>query len=785
MKTDYAALRKYIRAANYISAAQIYLWDNVLLQKPLAAAHIKPRLLGHWGTCPGINFVYAHLCRIVKERGVSMQFILGPGHGFPALQANLYLEGTLGKFYPEATHTEEGLRYLASQFSFPYGFPSHSSPATPGVILEGGELGYALSTAYGAAMDSPRRIVACLIGDGEAETGPTAAAWHLHRFVPPQGNGIVFPILHLNGYKISGPTIFGRMKKKELMALFTGYGYKPLYVEIDESVAAESDEPHRTLAHVLDAAMEEIAAASSGVGGAKRRNAWRPPMLILRTPKGWTGIQELRGEKIEGNFLSHQVVAPNAREDDEERAALEAWLCSYRFSELFDPRTGFDADIRALVPKAGSRMGEVLPDVAAPQLSLPAADEFAEDAAVPGTIGSSSMRRAGLFLKRVFEQNKDARNFRLFSPDETYSNKLDAVFGETKRAFSMRQEPWDKDMAEDGRVIEILSEHSLQGMFQGYTLTGRYGLFASYEAFIPIVTSMVDQYLKFLKGAAEVPWRTPLPPLTYILTSSGWRQEHNGFSHQNPGFIGSMLQKPGCFVKVYFPPDGNSMLAVLRACLASKHVVNVIVAGKTQEPRWLTPKLEAKELQQGLMTWDFASDDRPDIVFAAAGDYLTKEALAAVSLLRRDAPEVRVRFVNILELSALGFGSESCRSPLPLSDYFTDDKPVIVNFHGYPQTLRQLLPDGCSGRFSIHGYIENGSTTTPFDMHVRNETSRFHLASEAAALMVQSGVIGAEKGKHIAEAYANALSRHGDYIRKHGVDMPEITEWTWTNRFSS
>lgn len=770
------AIRKYVRATNYLSVAQIYLQDNFLLSRKLRPKDIKPRLLGHWGTCPGINFIYAHLNRLIIQHDIEALFVLGPGHGFPALQANLFAEGTLGAYYPKATQDENGVAYVAKEFSWPYGFPSHSSPSAPGVIVEGGELGYALSTAYGAALDNPDLLVACVIGDGEAETAATATAWHLHRFIHPAKNGAVLPILHLNGYKISGPTIFGRMSDDELTALFLGYGYEPHIVQ--------GDTVYEAMSEALDASYKSIRRIKE-VAQSQASTGFRPPMIILRTPKGWTGIKELHGKKIEGNHLSHQVVGVHAKTDPEEFSMLEAWLASYRFEELFDAKRGFTKDIMSLIPKRELRMGDnwrVFGGAKAVKpLLLPPAEQFSEDADVPGTIGSSSMRRSGLYLNEVFRLNKEQNNFRLFSPDETYSNKLDGVFETTARASAMPVEAWDKDLSPDGRVMEMLSEHSLQGMFQGYLLTGRHGIFASYEAFIQVVGSMADQYLKFLKGASEVEWRGFVPSLNYILTSSGWRQEHNGFSHQNPGFISDLLQKPGCFVKVYFPPDGNSTLAVLRHVLTSRNLINIIVAGKTQESRWLSPELAEQELKRGLMVWDFASEENPDIVFAGVGDYLTKEALAALSIVKREAPSVRVRFVNILELSTLGVGDSVCLSPVDFDTYFTADKPVLFNFHGYPSTLRHMLfAYSCNDRFSVHGYIENGSTTTPFDMQVRNETSRFHLAIEAFAVLSKRGVLDQALAKKLINTYQGKLSAHTEYIRANGVDTEEIEQWQFT-----
>ncbi len=760
------SIKKYVRATNYLAATQVYLKDNFLLKRKLSFDDIKPRLLGHWGTCPGINFIYANLNYLIKKHRADILFIMGPGHGFAALQANLFLEGTLEKYYPQAARDEKGVGYVIKNFCWPYGFPSHSNPGAPGVILEGGELGYALSTAYGAVLDNPDLIAACVIGDGEAETGPLATAWHLNKLISPAGNGAVLPILHLNGYKISGPTIFGRMTNHELKALFTGYGYEPIFVEgnnVDSKMVDALEKSYQVI----------------------RERSGRFPMIILKTPKGWTGIKKLGDVKMEGNYASHQVPAPNAKTDKIELKAVEKWLRSYKFEELFfagdesasggSVQSGFIDEIKELISENDLRMGENKHTFGKDMKSLvlPPAEQFSEDAAPPGAAGSSSMRRIGAYLNEVFKLNKENKNLRLFSPDETYSNKLDAVFETTARAFAMPQKEWDKDLAPDGRVMEILSEHSLQGMAQGYALTGRHAVFASYEAFIQVVASMADQYAKFIKTAKEFSWRGDIPSFNYILTSSGWRQEHNGFSHQNPGFISDRLQKPGDFVRVFFPPDGNSALVVLKECLASKNKINIIVAGKTLEPRWLTPELAAEELNNGMMIWDFASEENPHIVFAAAGDYLTKEALAAIGIVKSETPEIKVRFVNVMELSVLGKSADFAK-------YFTADKPVIFNFHGYPQTLKQFLFDyEKNENFCVHGYIENGSTTTPFDMQVRNETSRYHLAIDAFDKLAKRGFLEIGKAENLIKKYKQKLNEHREYIKINGIDPEEIENWKW------
>lgn len=773
---ELTSVKQYIRAADYLTAAQIFLQDNFLLERELTFDDIKPRLLGHWGSGPGVNYLYAHLNLLVKRHNQDMMFVLGPGHAFPSLQANLFLEGTLSKYYPEVPQTYDGIGTMCRQFSWPYGFPSHSNPGTPGVILEGGELGYCLSTSYGAVLDNPDLMITCLVGDGEAETGPAAGSWHLNKLLNPKRDGVVLPVLHLNGYKISAPTVFGRMSNYELMALFSGYGYHPIIVD-----ATTSEDPHKEMAEALERAyqlIQEVRTAQDGT-------AQHLPMIVMRTLKGWTGVKELDGQKIEGNCLSHQVVLTEAKTNPEQLRLLSDWLKSYNIQELINHETGLKEFVADIVPPAEKRIGDT-PHARGGNfkpLVLPPADQFAEDAEKPGTMGSSSMRRAGEYLREVFKLNKDNKNFRFMSPDETYSNKLDAVFEETSRVWMWPIASWDKDLSKEGRVMEMLSEHNLQGLTQGYVITGRHAMFASYEAFVQIVSSMMDQYAKFLKHAKTVEWRGTFPSLNYILTSSGWRQDHNGFSHQNPGFIDDVLRRQGDFVNVYFPPDGNTTLAVMEEMLGSQQRINVIVAGKTQEPRWLTPELAKKQLNNGIMTWDFASDDDPNVVLVGIGDYPTKEVMAAIDIIKTEKPEARIRCVNVSTLTSCGLGHAGvCVPPNAFFEQFTHDKPVICNFHGYPETIKSILFEYVENpkRFDVRGYIESGSTTTPFDMHVRNKTSRYHLAIAAFERLSEQGVLPAEQAQELVAKYQKKIDDNTDYIKKNGIDMPEIDAWQWT-----
>lgn len=784
MQNDVEKIRKYIRAANYLTVTQIYLQDNYFLERPLQASDIKPKLFGHWGTCPGINFVYGHANYLMKKHQQSAIFVLGPGHGMPGLQANLFLEGTLGKYYPDATLDEKGIGYISKMFAWPHGFSSHCSPETPGLILEGGELGYSLSSAYGAVLDNPDLLAVCLIGDGEAETGALAASWHINKLIDPAVNGAVLPILHLNGLKISGPTIFGRMSDEELQKLFEGYGYEVFFADTDDEKMMET----------MEKCYQKIKEIQKGAKEAKETEGTkipRWPMIILKTQKGWTTVRELRGQRIEGTINSHQVVMPNVKNDNEELNALETWLKSYHFEELFDKEKGFAEDVLDVVPDKGLEMGDnpAMFGKHFKPLVLPDAKKLAKNVGannhLPETIGqlqSNAMRMAGAYMKEVFDLNKDTKNFRLFSPDETYSNRVDDVFASTARAWAWPITASDKDIARDGRVMEMLSEHNMHGLAQGYVLTGRHGVFTTYEAFAQIFSSMAHMYQKFLKYVRRMDWREDIGSLNYLLTSVCWRQEHNGYSHQNPSFISGMLEKHNDFVKVYFPADDNSMLAVMEEALGSKNQMNIITAGKTPEPRWLTYEQAKESLKDGLMTWNFVSDDNPHIIFAGIGDYMTKEAMAAIELLKKEAPEIRIRFVNVVRLQAAHEKEEISQIP-NAEKYFTLDKPVIINFHGYPEAMKAILFNVKNPqRFSVHGYREWGGTTTPFDMLIRNETDRYHLAIDALQTMTKEGIIDKEKAEGIIANYRKALAEHNEYIRRVGADPKEIEQWQWSGK---
>lgn len=757
-------LDQFIRATNYLSVAQIFLQDNFLLERPLIPADIKPRLLGHWGTCPGINVIYAHLNLLIKQKAINQAiFVLGPGHGFPALQANLFLEQALEQVDHQATLTPQGIAYIAKNFSWPYGFASHANPEAPGVISEGGELGYSLSTAFGAVLDQPELVTFCLIGDGEAETAALAGAWQLNKLLNPQTDGTVLPILHLNGYKISGPTLFGRMSDKELIDYFSGLRYEPLIVDYNGEQADEL--LHQTLSKAYD----KITAIKTGVADDQRF-----PVVIFRSDKGLTGPVELLGKKIAGNHASHQVVLGKAKTDADELALLEKWLRSYRFEELFDQQ-GFGAFKNTILPSTRRRMGNNQLAIGAGRtaLQLPDSSVLAVDTAHHDK--SFSMNKAGEYLREIFRLNADQRNFRLFSPDETTSNRLQAVFEVTKRAWNLPIKLWDDFYAPDGRVMEILSEQGLQGLYQGYNLTGRYGAMTSYEAFMPIAGSMVDQYAKFLKQAEWAEFRHHLAPMVYLLTSVGWRQDHNGFSHQNPGFIANLLNHQAGS-SVFFPSDQNAMLAVLDKIYSSTNTINAVVAGKQEQKLWRNLNQAQADVASGAAIWSELSDDDPDVVLVAAGDYVLNEAVRARELIKQELPDVRVRFVYVSSLTCGAIGHHDHQlDQAEFEQIFTADRPIIFNFHGYPETIKAILFNYLTtNRASIHGYREQGSTTTPFDMMVRNQTSRWHLLMATVEAFAKTGQLSADKRDQIFAKYHQKITEHVDYIKQHGVDSPEI-----------
>jgi xylulose-5-phosphate/fructose-6-phosphate phosphoketolase len=773
-------LDAYWRAANYLSVGQIYLLDNPLLREPLGAEQIKPRLLGHFGTTPGLNFVYAHLNRAIRARDLSAIFITGPGHGGPGLVACSYLEGTYSELYPNIAENEDGLRALFRQFSFPGGIPSHVAPETPGSIHEGGELGYSLAHAFGAAFDNPDLLVACVVGDGEAETGPLATSWHSNKFLNPKTDGAVLPILHLNGYKIANPTVLARIPERELVALFEGYGWRPLIVEggLDEPPA----DVHRRFAAVLDEALDEIRSLQDDGRSSQTSERPRWPMLILRTPKGWTGPREVDGLQVEGTWRSHQVPVLAAREDAGHREILEQWLRSYRPEELFDEAGRLVAELRALAPEGERRMsanpaangGILLHD-----LVLPDFRAYAVQVEQPGRTSTEPTRALGRFLRDVIVRNP--RNFRLFGPDETASNRLGDVFEVTARAWDAGREPTDEQLAPDGRVMEVLSEHLCQGWLEGYLLTGRHGLFNCYEAFIHIVDSMFNQHAKWLKVTRSIPWRRPIASLNYLLSSHVWRQDHNGFSHQDPGFIDHVVNKKAEVIRVYLPPDANTLLSVADHCLRSRNYVNVIVAGKQPALNYLSIGDAVVHCTRGAGLWEWASSDdggEPDVVMACCGDIPTLETLAAVAMLREHLPDLRVRVVNVVDLMRLQPETEH---PHGMSDsefdsLFTHSRPVVFAYHGYPWLIHRLTYRRTNhDNLHVRGYKEEGTTTTPFDMVMLNDLDRFHLVID-----VIDRVPGlADRAAHLRQQMAERRLAARAYTREHGDDDPAIRDWTW------
>jgi len=773
---DLQRIDAYWRAANYLSVGQIYLLANPLLRGPLRPEHVKPRLLGHWGTTPGLNFIYAHLNRVIKARDLDAIWIVGPGHGGPAAVANAYLEGTYSEVYPNVARNEAGLQALFRQFSFPGGVGSHVTPETPGSIHEGGELGYALSHAFGAAFDDPDLVVFCVVGDGEAETGPLATSWHSNKFLSPRTDGAVVPILHLNGYKIANPTILARIPDEELIGLFQGYGYEPFIVEGDDPPIV-----HQQMASVLDEVCDRIVAIQRAAReeGDETRPRW--PMIILRTPKGWTGPKEVDGLPAEGSFRSHQVPFADVRDNPSHLALLDDWLRSYRADELFDEHGALLPELAALPPRGNRRLsanpvangGLLLRD-----LALPDFRDYAVDVPAPATTTAEATKVLGAFLRDIIRGNPTT--FRIFGPDETASNRLGPVFEATDRAWAAEILPTDDHLAPTGRVVEVLSEHNCQGWLEGYLLTGRHGLFNCYEAFIHIIDSMFNQHAKWLKMTSEIPWRRPIASLNYLLTSHVWRQDHNGFSHQDPGFIDHVVNKKAEVIRVYLPPDANTLLSVADHCLRSRHYVNVIVAGKQPALNYLSMDEAVLHCTRGIGIWEWASNDagEPDVVLACCGDVPTLETLAAVDILRQHLPDLKVRVVNVVDLMRLQPDTEH---PHGLSDrefdaLFTADRPIVFAYHGYPWLIHRLAYRRTNhGNLHVRGYKEEGTVTTPFDMVVRNDLDRFHLVMDVIDRVPALG----SRAASLRQAMADRRVQARAYAREHGEDPPEITSWTW------
>jgi xylulose-5-phosphate/fructose-6-phosphate phosphoketolase len=766
----------YWRAANYLSVGQIYLYDNPLLKRPLQRGHIKPRLLGHWGTTPGLNLIYVHLNRVIKEQDLNVIYVTGPGHGGPGLVANTYLEGTYSEIYPNVSQDEDGMKKLFKQFSFPGGIPSHVAPETPGSIHEGGELGYALSHAFGAAFDNPGLLVVCVVGDGEAETGPLATSWHSNKFLHPVRDGTVLPILHLNGYKIAGPTVLARLPREELQSLLRGYGYKPWFVEGDVPT-----EVHQLMAATLDSVIAEIKSIQrdARTKGFRQRPAW--PMIVLRTPKGWTGPKVVDGKMIEGTFRAHQVPIGDMDKPAHIRI-LERWMKSYKPAELFDGTGRLRPELADLAPRGTRRMGanpHANGGILLRDLKMPDFRDYAVALPKPGAVVAEATSIQGGFIRDVMKLNPE--NFRVFSPDETASNRWSALFEVTNRCSTAEILPTDENVAPDGRVMEMLSEHQCEGWLEGYLLTGRHGFFSCYEAFIHIVDSMFNQHAKWLKVTRHIPWRRPIASLNYLLSSLVWRQDHNGFSHQDPGFIDHVVNKKAEVIRIYLPPDANTLLSVTDHCLRSRHYVNVIVSGKQPELQWLDMDAAIKHCTAGLGIWEWASNDKgcePDIVMACAGDVPTLETLAAVQILREHFPALKVRVINVVDLMTLQPPGEH---PHALSDkdfeaLFTRDKPVIFAFHGYPWLIHRLTYRRTNhGNLHVRGYKEEGTTTTPFDMVVLNDLDRFHLVGDVIDRVPNLGARAAYAKQFIRDK----LMDHKNYIQQHGEDLPEVRNWKW------
>jgi len=773
-------LDAYWRAANYLSVGQIYLRDNPLLRVPLRVEHVKPRLLGHWGTTPGLNFIYAHLNRIIREYDLDAIFIAGPGHGGPGVVANSYLEGSYSEVYPEVSRDARGLKRLFTQFSYPGGIPSHASPETPGSIHEGGELGYSLLHAYGAVFDNPELVACCVVGDGEAETGALAASWHSNKFLNPARDGAVLPILHLNGYKIAGPTVLARIPEDELASLLRGYGHEPCFVSGDDPMTM-----HQLMASALDVAVADIRRIQSEARANPQSERGRWPVIVLRSPKGWTGPKEVDGKPTEGSFRSHQVPLAGIKSNPDHLRMLEEWMRSYRPDELFDEKGALISELAELPPRGERRMsanphangGRLLRDLVMPDFR-----DYALDVPSPGAVDGEATRTLGGMLRDVMKLNAHSRNFRVVGPDETTSNRLDALFEVTDRVSTAAIASTDDHVSRDGRVMEVLSEHMCQGWLEGYLLTGRHGFFSCYEAFIHIVDSMFNQHAKWLKTTRAIEWRKPIASLNYLLTSHVWRQDHNGFSHQDPGFIDHVMNKKADVVRVYLPPDTNTLLTIADHCLRSRNYVNVIIAGKQPAPQWLTIDEAVTQCERGVGIWKWASNDdgNPDVVMACAGDVPTLETLAAVSLLRAQVPELRIRVVNVIDLMAL---QPSSVHPHGLNDAefdetFTTDCPIVFAFHGYPWLIHRLTYRRAShSHLHVRGYIEEGTTTTPFDMTVLNGLDRYHLALAVIARVER--IRDTDSARRMAASLEAKLAEHQDYICTNGEDMPEVQQWRW------
>jgi xylulose-5-phosphate/fructose-6-phosphate phosphoketolase len=770
----------YWRAANYLAVGQIYLFDNPLLREPLKLEHVKPRLLGHWGTTPGQNFIYVHLNRIIKQYDLDMIYVSGPGHGGPALVANTYLEGTYSEYYPNIERDEAGLKKLFKQFSFPGGIPSHVAPETPGSIHEGGELGYSLSHSFGAVFDNPGLIVACVVGDGEAETGPLATSWHSNKFLNPATDGAVLPILHLNGYKIANPTVLARIGREELEYLFRGYGYTPHFVEGDDP-----ETMHQLMASTLDAVIAEIKEiqADARTGGVTKRPRW--PMIVLETPKGWTGPKFVDGLPVEGTYRAHQVPLSEPTEHPEHLKLLEDWMRSYRPEELFDARGRLLPELAELAPVGERRMGAnpvANGGILLRDLRLPDFQDYAIAVPEPGNVMNEDARTLGKFLRDVIKLNDDSRNFRIFGPDETASNRLGSVFEATGKQWLADVIETDDHLVPDGRVIEMLSEHQCEGWLEGYLLTGRHGLFNTYEAFVHIIDSMFNQHAKWLKVTRNIPWRRPISSLNILLVSHVWRQDHNGFTHQDPGFIDHVVNKKAEIIRVYLPPDTNSLLSVMDHCLRSRDYVNVVVASKHPSPQWLDMGQAVKHCTAGIGIWEWASNDKgaePDVIMACAGDVPTLETLAAVQILREQVPEIRIRVINVVDLMRLQPATEH---PHGLNDHdfdtlFTKDKPIVFAFHGYPWLIHRLTYRRTNhDNMHVRGYKEEGTISTAFDMTVMNDIDRFHLVGDVVDRIPKLG----GKAAYTKQFVRDKLIDHRQYITRYGEDMPEIRDWKWT-----